>query len=99
LVQYRVDTAIANAAYPITVNFYRAGCGGGGAARVASASISAAGAQQNLNIDLSATSFLPLTAVAVDAAGNQSEFAPTQGEEIFRSGFEDVLAPITPGRC
>ena len=99
LVQYRVDSAVASATYPITVNFYRAGCGGGAVARVASASISAAQAQQSVSIDLSATHFLPITAVAVDALGNTSEFAPALGEEIFRSGFEDVLAPLTPGRC
>jgi CSLREA domain-containing protein len=99
LVQYRVDTAVANASYPITVNFYRAACGGGAAQRVASANISAAQAQQNLTIDLSATSFLPLTAVAVDALGNQSEFAPAIGDAIFRSDFEDVTAPLTVGRC
>jgi hypothetical protein len=99
LVQYRVDTAIANASYPITVNFFRAGCGGGALQRVASASISAAQAQQSLMIDLSATNYLPLTAVAVDAAGNQSEFAPAIGDAIFRSDFEDVTAPLRPGQC
>ncbi len=99
LLSYRVDTAIANATYPITVNFYRAGCGGGSDALISSATITAAQAQQVLMLDTSALGLLPLTATAVDAAGNTSEFAPTQGEEIFRSGFEDVLAPITPGRC
>ena len=99
LVQYRVDTATANAAYPITVNFYRAGCGGGAVAKVASASISAAQAQQPQTIDLSAQNFLPLTAVAIDALGNQSEFAPALGDDIFRNGFEDVLAPPALGSC
>ncbi len=99
LVQYRVDTAVANATYPITVNFYRANCGGGAAARVASTTIAAAQAQQSLTIDLSATSFLPLTAVAIDAAGNQSEFAPAIGDAIFRGDFEELTAPATPGSC
>ncbi len=100
LLSYRVDTAVANATYPITVNFYRAGCGGGSDAFVGSATISAAQAQQTLTIDVTTLgSYLPLTATAVDAVGNTSEFAPAQGEEISRSGFEDVLAPLTPGRC
>ncbi len=99
MVRYRVDSAIANASYPLTVNFFRAGCGGGAAQRVASASISAAQAQQLQSIDLTALSFLPLTAVAIDAAGNQSEFAPALGEEIFRQGFEDVLAAGGAGIC
>ena len=96
---YRVDTAVTNASYPITVNFYRAGCGGGSDALVTSATITAAQAQQTMMLDTSALSLLPLTATAVDAAGNTSEFAPTQGEEIFRAGFEDVLASITVGIC
>lgn len=99
LVQYRVDTAVASAAYPITVNFYRAGCGGGAVARVASATISTVSAQQALSLDLSATNFLPLTAVAIDALGNQSEFAPALGEEIFNSGFENQAAITTLGSC
>ena len=97
---YRVDTAIVNATYPITVNFYRAGCGGGSDALVTSATISAAQAQQTLSLDTTALeNYLPLTATAVDAAGNTSEFAPTLGEEIFRSGFEDILAPLTAASC
>ena len=62
-------------------------------------SISAAQAQQPQTIDLSAQSFLPLTAVAIDALGNQSEFAPALGDDIFRNGFEDVLAPPALGSC
>jgi CSLREA domain-containing protein len=97
---YRVDTAIANATYPITVNFYRAGCGGGSDAFVTSATISAGQAQQMLSLDTVALdNYLPLTATAVDAAGNTSEFAPTLGDAIFSGGFEDVVAPITVGAC
>jgi hypothetical protein len=99
LVRFRVDSAVANASYPLTVNFYRAGCGGGVVQRVSSVNITAAQAQQNLMIDLSATNFLPLTAIAVDSAGNQSEFAPTLGDQIFRDGVEDSLSPATPGIC
>ena len=100
LLGYRVDTAVANATYPITVNFYRAGCGGGSDALVTSAMISAVQAQQALSLDTAGLdSYLPLTATAVDAAGNTSEFAPTLGEAIFASGFEDQTAPGTVGSC
>ncbi len=100
LLSYRVDTAVANATYPITVNFYRAGCGGGSDAFVTSATISAAQAQQTLSLDTVALeNYLPLTATAVDAAGNTSEFAPTLGEAIFSSGFENQAAAGTVGSC
>jgi len=100
LLSYRVDTAPGNATYPITVNFYRAACGGGSDALITSTTISAAQAQQPLSLDTASLgSYLPLTATAVDAAGNTSEFAPALGEAIFRSGFEDQAAPITLGVC
>ena len=100
LLSYRVDTAPANVTYPITVNFYRAGCGGGSDALITSATISAAQAQQTLVLDAaSLANYLPLTATAVDAQGNTSEFAPTLGEAIFSSGFEDQAAVISAGSC
>jgi CSLREA domain-containing protein len=100
LLSYRVDTAVANATYPITMNFYRAGCGGGSDAFLGSATISAAQAQQALTIDVTTLgSYLPLTATAVDAVGNTSEFAPALGDDISRSGFEDQLAPLTSALC
>ncbi len=100
--QYRVDTAIANATYPITVNFYRGACGGGSDSLLASDTIVSAQAQQLLPFTLIAGdggNVLPLVASAVDAAGNTSEFAPMLGDEIFRGDFEDVLGPPTPGTC
>jgi CSLREA domain-containing protein len=100
LLSFRVDTAAANAAYPITVNFYRGACGGGSDALVGSATINAAQAQQTQTIDVNSLgSYLPLTATAVDADGNTSEFAPMLGDAIFRGDFEDVSAALTPGRC
>jgi len=97
---YRVDTATANATYPITVNFYRAACGGGSDALITSTTISTAQAQQLLGLDIASLgSYLPLTATAVDAEGNTSEFAPALGEAIFSSGFEDQATPIMLGAC
>ena len=97
---YRVDSTAANAKYPITVNFYRAGCDGGSDAFLTSASISAAQAQQTLTLDTSLLGNIrPLTASAVDDNGNTSEFAPAQGDPIMRSGFENALAPLSVGSC
>ncbi len=97
---YRVDTDPANGKYPMTVNFYRAGCDGGSASFITSTTISAAQAQQVLILDTTALGNIrPLTATAVDDADNTSEFAPTQGEPIMRSGFENALAPLVPGTC
>lgn len=97
---YRVDTTAANGKYPITVYFYRAGCDGGSATYLTSATINAAQAQLALTLDTTQLGNIrPLTAVAVDDAGNTSEFAPVQDEAIMRSGFENTLAPLVPGIC
>ena len=97
---YRVDSTATNAKYPITVNFYRAGCDGGSDTLLTSASISAAQAQQTLTLDTTTLgNFRPLTATAVDDAGNTSEFAPAQGEAMMRSGFENALASLVVGSC
>lgn len=84
-VSYRVDTALANATYPLEVRFHRAGPGGGAVARVGQASYTTPNAVATLTLPAPA---LPLTAVAVDAAGNQSEFAPALGDAMLRDGFE-----------
>jgi CSLREA domain-containing protein len=100
LLSYRVDTATANASYPITVNLYRGACGGGSDAYLGSATVTAAQAQQTLSIDVTALgSYLPITATAVDATGNTSEFAPTLGEVIFLGSFEDNPGAVTVGSC
>ncbi len=100
IVTYRVDSDQLNAKYPITVNFFRAGCDGGSTHFLTSAVISAAQAQQVLTLDTAALGNIrPLTANAVDDAGNTSEFAPALGEAMMRSGFENALATLVPGTC
>jgi hypothetical protein len=100
---YLIDTLPANATYPITVEFYRSACGGGGSGvPLGSDSYVASNAGTSKTFTLSAAdggSILPLLALAIDAAGNASEFSPAQGEAIFRQDFEDVLGPETPGIC
>lgn len=82
---YRVDTATTNASYPLEVRFYRAGPGGGAVARIGHASYSAPGVLATISLPSPA---LPVTAVVVDAAGNQSEFAPALGDALLANGFE-----------
>lgn len=82
---YRVDTALANATYPLEVRFFRAGGGGGPVARVGQASYGTPGSMATITLSAPA---LPVTAVAIDAAGNQSEFAPALGDALLRDGFE-----------
>ncbi|MBL8243193.1 MAG: hypothetical protein JNL89_03340 [Rhodanobacteraceae bacterium] len=97
-----VDTAIANASYPLRVDFYRAACGGGSRQFVGSTSIAAMDAQLPRSFTLTppdGANVLPLTALVVDAAGNSSEFAPAQGETIFADGSEDQAGALAVGRC
>lgn len=99
---FAVDTAIAHASYPLRVDFYRAGCGGGSRQFLGSSSIAAIDAQTPRSVVLTAVddgNLLPLTALVVDSAGNSSEFTPAQGESISEAGFEDAPGPSTPGRC
>lgn len=86
MVSYQVDTALANAMYPLQVRFFRAGPGGGAVARLAQAAYATPGAIASITLPAPA---LPLTAVAVDGAGNQSEFAPALGDALLADGFED----------
>ena len=100
--QYRVDTALANASYPITVNFFRGACGGGPNQFIGSDSISAAQALSTKNFTLTpgdGGNVLPLLANAVDADGNQSEFTVMVGDAIMRRDFEDAATGLTVGRC
>ncbi|MCU0755310.1 MAG: hypothetical protein MUE46_09330 [Xanthomonadales bacterium] len=92
---YRVDTALTNAAYPLELRFYRAGRGGGGVARITQVSYSTPGVPLTLTLTAPA---LPLTAVSVDAAGNQSEFAPALGDFIAANGFEAPVALLAQRR-
>ncbi|GMU44363.1 MAG: hypothetical protein IT479_06495 [Xanthomonadales bacterium] len=97
-----VDTAIAHASYPLRVDFYRADCGGGSRQFLGSTQVQAVDAQTPRSFTLASPdggNVLPLTALAVDADGNSSEFAPVQGEAIFADGLEDQASTLTPGRC
>lgn len=101
-VGFQVDTATANASYPLRVDFYRADCGGGSRQFLGSTSIAAIDAQSPRSFTLTppdGANVLPLTALVVDAAGNSSEFTPVQGESIFADGGEDQPAALTLGRC
>lgn len=98
----RVDTAVANASYPIRVDLYRGDCGGGSRALLASTLVEAIDAQLSRDVAVSAAdggNLLPLTALAVDTAGNSSEFAPMLGDGLGASGFEDVPAALPSGHC
>ena len=97
---YVVDSAPANSSFPLTVYFYRAGCNGGGRELVASDTYGEADAQlaRNFQIDTDAN-VLPLTALAVDAAGNTSEFSTMLGDELFVDGFEDSPGVFSAGQC
>lgn len=100
---YRVDSLPANSNYPMTIEFHRGTCGGGsGGVLLGSDIYEAEQAGMLKSILLSAGdggNVLPLVAVAVDALGNVSEFSPMQGDDLFRSGFEDALDPPSVGIC
>jgi hypothetical protein len=89
-VDFRVDTAVANASYPLRVDFYRADPGGGPLAKVGSASIAAVDAQTTRSVVLTETQGLGfLTAMTTDALGNSSEYADgIDLDRILRDGFE-----------
>ena len=102
LVNFQVDTATANASYPLRVDFYRADCGGGSRQFLGSTQVQAIDAQTPRSFTLTppdGANVLPLTALVVDAAGNSSEFAPAQGETLFADGSEDQAGALTVGRC
>jgi len=95
IVTFEVDSDPANQAYPITVDFYRAN---GYGARDAFSFISATiydtfGVQETVTLTLPAGVGIDrhFTALATDADGNTSEFAPARslGEVVFRNSYED----------
>ena len=97
---YTVDSDPAHSTYPITVYFYRGGCNGGGRELIASDTYGESDAQQVRAFNLVGDgNVLPLTTLAVDAAGNTSEFSPMVGDELFVDGLEDDAATFSPGRC
>lgn len=83
---YRVDTATANATYPLRVDIGR-GRGNQQEASILIDSYSAADAQlpKTVSFPTSALQGQPLVLSTTDAAGNSSEFG---GDYIFGSGFE-----------
>jgi len=98
MVTYRVDADPANQAYPIVVDFYRGERSNGygrrdGAQLFATDTYETAGALKTLTLTLpgGVGPDWHFTALATDADGNTSEFAPARslGEVLFRDGYED----------
>ena len=88
-VTYRVDTAVANAAYPLRVDFYASVDGDEGSEPLGSDVYTAAEAPQSKTIMLSLVPgppVLPVVATATDAEGHTSAFS--LGDLIFRNGFD-----------
>lgn len=101
-VNYTVDTALANATYPLTIRAYRGDCGGGSRSFIASEIIEAVDAQMPQTWALTApdgANLLPLVLTATDAAGNNSEFSAMVGETIFADALEDQAPVLTAGKC
>mgnify|MGYP005844037721 CR=1 FL=1 len=95
VVTFRVDSEPANQTYPIAVDFYRANGYGErqGTAFLASATFDTFGTEETITLELPAGIGIDrhFTALATDADGNTSEFAPARslGETIFRDSYED----------
>lgn len=92
---FRQDTLPANATYPITVRFYRADLGRNeGVAEIGQATVSAAQALTVVPVSLTLPpsqvgAVLYITAVAIDADGNTSEFSdPIDFDRVFSDGYE-----------
>ncbi|HWT15217.1 MAG TPA: hypothetical protein VN581_05490 [Patescibacteria group bacterium] len=97
---YVVDSAPAFSSYPLTVHFHRGGCHGGGRELIASDTYGESDAQQPRAFLLEGDgNILPLTALAVDADGNTSEFSTLVGDPVFVDGLETDPATFGPGRC
>ncbi len=97
---YVIDSTPANSSYPLTVYFYRGGCNGGGRDLIASDTYGESDAQQARAFNLVGDgNVLPLTTLAIDAAGNTSEFSPMLGDDLFVDGLETEPATFGPGRC
>ncbi|MGQ0798649.1 MAG: hypothetical protein ACT4NL_00850 [Pseudomarimonas sp.] len=86
---YSVDSAPANATYPLTVEFFR-GEGGQAAQWLATQSITLAQAQTTRSITLPLSAFADdlVVMTATDAGGNTSEFGRVGIGEVFADGFE-----------
>lgn len=86
---YRVDTATANASYPLRVDFHR-GRGSDVLEHVGSQSIAAAdaGTPRVVLLPLAALADGVIWMSATDAAGNTSEFGRYAVDAIFADGYE-----------
>jgi hypothetical protein len=89
ILQYRVDSAPANAAYPIRVDFFR-GRGSDVLERVGSQLIALADAQtvRQVSLPLSALADDIVQMIATDAEGNTSEVGRYALDPVFGDGFE-----------
>lgn len=89
-IDFRVDTAVANATYPLRVELYAADPGGGPLSLIGTSTIAAADAQTNRSITVTPSVGVGfITALATDDAGNSSEYSDLLDVNlIFRNGFE-----------
>lgn len=88
-VTYRVDTAIANASYPLRIDFY-ANVQGGSGLWLSQDSYPESSAQQPQTITLMlpiGAKAIPFVAIVTDAGGHSSEFSPAF-DVIFEHDFE-----------
>ena len=88
-VTYRVDTTIANASYPLRIDFY-ANAQGGSGLWLSQDSYPESSAQQPRTITLMlpiGAKAIPFVAIATDAGGHSSEFSPAF-DVIFEHDFE-----------
>lgn len=89
VVDYRVDTAPANASYPLRVEFFLEG-GHGAAALVGADTVALADAQQprSTTLPFALGPFEALVATATDADGRTSQVSPPFPDLQFQDGFE-----------
>lgn len=88
-VTYRVDTAVANASYPLRIDFHANERGGGGE-WLTQDSYPQASAQQQRTVVLlvpAGVRAIPFVATATDASGHTSEFSPPF-DVIFEDDFD-----------
>jgi hypothetical protein len=88
-VTYRIDASIANAAYPLRIDFYVNEQGGSGT-WLAQDNYPEASAQQSRSVTLTVPAevrAIPFVATATDAGGHTSEFSPAF-DVIFETDFD-----------
>ncbi len=89
-VAYHVDTASANASYPLRIDFYRSTDGEEGSQWLGSDIYPVASAQlsKSINLSLSNSNGLPIVATATDAEGHSSKFSNVIGDDVFTNSYE-----------